>query len=43
MSRWNKLNKLHNEINLHVDPDSQKLKADQNFLGGDGQKWVLPV
>ena len=25
---------------LHVDIDSQKLKADQNILGGHGQKWV---
>ena len=28
---------------LHVDTDSQKLKADQIFLGGHGQKWVLSV
>ena len=24
----------------HVDTDSQKLKADQNFLGGHGQRRV---
>ena len=34
---------MPNEVNLHVDTESQKLKADQNFLGWDGQKWVLPA
>ena len=34
---------------LHVDTDSQKLKADQNFfgckifLGGHSLKWMWPV
>ena len=28
---------------MHVDTDLQKLKADQNFLGGHGQKRVWPV
>ena len=28
---------------LHVDTDSQKLKADQIFFGCDGQKWVWCV
>ena len=29
---------------LHVDTDSHKLiKIDQNLLGGQGQKWILPV
>ena len=25
---------------VHVDTNSQKLKVDQNFLVGHGQKWV---
>ena len=28
---------------LHGDTDSQKLKTDQNFLGGHSQKWMWPV
>ena len=28
---------------MHVDIDSQKLKADQNILGGHSQKWVWRV
>ena len=37
MNRWNKL------IFLHVDTDSQKLKAHQTFIGWDGQEWVWLV
>ena len=28
---------------LHVDTGSQKLKADQKFIGWDGQKWMWSV
>ena len=28
---------------LLVDTDSQKLKVDQNFWCGHGQKWMWPV
>ena len=28
---------------LHVDTNSLKLKVDQNFLDGHGQKWMWPV
>ena len=28
---------------LHADTNSLKLKVDQNFLDGHGQKWMWPV
>ena len=28
---------------MHVDTDSQKIKADQKLFGEHGQKWVCPV
>ena len=28
---------------LHADTSSHKLKVDQKFLGGHGQKWAWPV
>ena len=28
---------------MHVDTDSQKINADKNVLGVNGQKWVWPV
>ena len=34
---------ISHQRNSLIYTNSRKLKVDQNFLGGPGQKWVWPV